>query len=64
MTDDDANLIRILMTCAGMIMEDASARAILASVDDPDLVPSIRQAALDVITLADAADAVRRHAER
>lgn len=58
MNDDD--MIRALLTSAGMLMEDASARLIFEDGDVDGRVTELRQTARDLTVIADAAEAIQR----
>jgi hypothetical protein len=57
MTADD--MIRIQMTAAGMLMEDLSAKVVLDSLH-PDRPRELRELAVDLSTIADVVDSIRR----
>lgn len=57
MNDDEQ--IKTLMAAAGMLMEDASAKALLEPLDSAR-VDELRQLARDLLRIADLVDATRR----
>ena len=58
MTDDEK--IRTLLTSAGMLMEDASARLILEHVDVAAALALLRDTAHDLTVIAHAVDVIDR----
>lgn len=56
----DEEMIRALLSSAGMIMEDSSAKLILAPPDSEDAVTELRQAIRELATLIEIIDVIRR----
>lgn len=58
MTDDE--MIRTLLTSAGMLMEDASAIVILGTAEPANAVALLRRTATALDTIATAVEAIER----